>query len=136
MATTSGNNAISSSDVPVNEVEAQKESQTQDQTHKESVDKPETEKKKRKGTELRSRVWEHFEQVKDDKGNVVKAKCLYCAKIFCCEPKRHGTSSLRNHMLSCLKNPHSKDSRQSLLTFKPDNASSDSVGVMGTWKFD
>ena len=103
MATTSGNNIIGSSVVPVNEVEAQKEAQTQDQTQKESVDKPETEKKKRKGTELRSRVWEHFEQVKDDKGNVVKAKCLYYAKIFYCEPKRHGTSSLRNHMLSCLK---------------------------------
>ena len=77
-------------------------------------------------------MWEHFEQVKNDKGNMVKAKCLYYAKIFCCELKRYGTSSLRNHMLSCLKNPHSKDSRQSLLTFKPDNASFNSVGVVGT----
>ena len=85
---------------------------------------------------MRSRVWEHFEQIKDDKGNAVRAKCLYCAKIFACVPKRHGTSSLRNHMLSCMKNPYNKDSKQVLLTFKPDNASSDSVGVVATWKFD
>ena len=39
-------------------------------------------------------------------------------------------------MLSYLKNLHSKDSRQALLTLKPDNASSDSVGVVANWKFD
>ena len=76
MATTSGNNATGSSDVPVNEVKAQKDTQMKEQTQIESVDKPESKKKKRKGTKLKSHVWEHFEQIKDDQGNMVRAKCL------------------------------------------------------------
>ena len=54
-------------------------------------------------------------------------------------PKRHGTSSLRNHILTCTKNPHSKETRQSLLTLKPagsESFASQNVGVLGTLKFD
>ncbi|XP_031124229.1 zinc finger BED domain-containing protein RICESLEEPER 2-like [Ipomoea triloba] len=51
--------------------------------------------------------------------------------------KKHGTSSLRHHMLNCLKNPHSKDVRQSLLTFQPVVSPSPETGVnvrvLTTW---
>ncbi|XP_019153569.1 PREDICTED: zinc finger BED domain-containing protein RICESLEEPER 2-like [Ipomoea nil] len=96
--------------------------------------------KKRKEVESRSIVWDHFEKIRappaegETEGPVVEGKCLYCAKIYKCESKKHGTSSLKNHMKACLKNPHCKDTRQSLLTF---NASGTEAceGVLGTWVF-
>ncbi|XP_019198425.1 PREDICTED: zinc finger BED domain-containing protein RICESLEEPER 2-like [Ipomoea nil] len=96
--------------------------------------------KKRKELESRSIVWEHFEKIKDpETKKVIKGKCLYCAKEYLCETKKHGTSSLKNHMVSCLKNPHSKDTRQSLLTFNTLSTSKGGteapVGVLGTWVF-
>ena len=39
-------------------------------------------------------------------------------------------------MLACKKNPHSKDTRQALLTFKPDVEAYDNMGLFGAWKFD
>ena len=88
----------------------------------------------------RSAVWEHFEpMLKDEK--VVKGKCIYCATSIGAESKKHGTSSMRNHVLNCSKNPTDKSSRQQLLTFEPApnasaTASESNMGVMGTWKFD
>ena len=95
--------------------------------------------KKRKEIDSRSKVWEHFERVKDNEGVTIKGRCLHCAKLFNAHPKRHDTSSLRNHILTCKKNPHSKETRQSLLTLKPaglESYASENVGVLGTWKFD
>ena len=76
-----------------------------------------TKEKKRKDTsDFISKVWEHFEKILDDKGKLVKARCLYCAKKLEADTKRNGTSSIRNHMLRCTKNSNPKDIRQSLLT--------------------
>ena len=53
--------------------------------------------------------------------------------------KRHDTSSLRNHIFSCNKNPLNKDIRQSYLTLKlvvDDSDASENVGVLVKWKFD
>ncbi|CAH9114988.1 unnamed protein product [Cuscuta europaea] len=93
---------------------------------------------KRKEVESRSRIWDQFEKIKDSNGVVVKGKCIHCAKIYCCQSKKHDTSSLRNHILSCLKLPASKDARQALLTFQPVlcNPTSEKIGVLGTWVFD
>ena len=71
-----------------------------------------TKEKKRKDTSnFRSKAWEHFEKIFDDKGKLVKARCLYCAKKLEADPKRNGTSSIRNYMLRCRKNPNPKDIR-------------------------
>ena len=67
---------------------------------------------------------------------MVKARCLYYAKKLEADTKRNGTSSIRNHMLSCTKNPNPKDIRQSLLTLQIDMQCSEPLGVLGTWKFD
>ncbi|XP_019169717.1 PREDICTED: zinc finger BED domain-containing protein RICESLEEPER 2-like [Ipomoea nil] len=94
--------------------------------------------KKRNQVASRSPVRDHFEAIKDTNNVVVKGKCIYCAKIYHCETKKHGTSSLRNHMFSCLKNPHSKETRQSLLTFQAVTSLTDgqpTVGEIGTWVF-
>ncbi|XP_019160034.1 PREDICTED: zinc finger BED domain-containing protein RICESLEEPER 2-like [Ipomoea nil] len=94
--------------------------------------------KKRKQVDSRSPMWDYFEKIKESNDVIVKGKCIYCAKIYQCESKKHGTSSLRNHMVSCLKNPHSKDTRQSLLTFQAVTSLTSgqpTVGEIGTWVF-
>ncbi|XP_050233262.1 zinc finger BED domain-containing protein RICESLEEPER 2-like [Mercurialis annua] len=94
--------------------------------------------RKRKSTVSKSPVWEHFKKITDEDGRVTRASCLYCAKIFLCHSKFNGTSSLRAHMLACLKNPHSKDLRQKLLTLNPVKENiegGDGMGTLGTWKF-
>ena len=98
-----------------------------------------TSSKKRKEIDSKSLVWKYFERVKDNEGVTQKGRCLYCDKLFNSHHKRHGTSSLRNHILTCAKNPHSKDNRQSLLTLKPagvESSTSETIGVLETWKFD
>ena len=65
------------------------------------------EKKKRKDIDSKSKVWEHFEKI-HEQGKLVKAKCIYCTKKLCADPKRNGTSFVRNHMLNCMKNPNPK----------------------------
>ncbi|XP_019172864.1 PREDICTED: zinc finger BED domain-containing protein RICESLEEPER 2-like [Ipomoea nil] len=96
--------------------------------------------KKRKEVESKYIVCDHFEKIRappaegETEGPVVEGKCLYCAKIYKCESKKHGTSSLKNHMKACLKNPHCKDTRQSLLTFNASGTEA-SEGVLGTWVF-
>ena len=62
------------------------------------------EKKRRKDTESRSKVWEHFEKIFEE-GKLVKAKCIYCAKKLHADPKINGTSSVRNHMCDLNEKP-------------------------------
>ncbi|XP_055961870.1 uncharacterized protein LOC130015546 [Mercurialis annua] len=107
------------------------------QAQQENVVEPNT--KKRKPIVRRSAVWDHFENIFDDDGRVVSAKCLYCAKVYQCHSKINGTSTLRAHMLACLKNPQSKQTRQTLLTLQTVNCNAlDDVGDkvnIGAWKF-
>ncbi|XP_050217897.1 zinc finger BED domain-containing protein RICESLEEPER 2-like [Mercurialis annua] len=94
--------------------------------------------RKRRQMTSRSPVWDHFERVCDENGRVLHAKCLYCARLYNCHSKMNGTSTLRAHMLACLKNPHSKQTRQTLLTMipvvNPLNVVDDNV-MVGAWKF-
>ncbi|XP_050207688.1 zinc finger BED domain-containing protein RICESLEEPER 2-like [Mercurialis annua] len=58
--------------------------------------------------------------------------------IYNSDTKINGTSTLRFHILSCLKNPHSKDTRQALFTLQPVAAcpaKNEGKGQLGTWKF-
>ena len=91
---------------------------------------------KNKDSDSRSKAWEHFEKIYDEQGKLVKARCIYCAKKLEADPKKNGTSSIRRHVLICMKNPNPKETRQTLLTLQPDVHCSDPVGVLGTWKFD
>ncbi|XP_055959936.1 zinc finger BED domain-containing protein RICESLEEPER 2-like [Mercurialis annua] len=94
--------------------------------------------KKRKQVSVRSKVWDHFERIVDENGKLILSKCLYCAKTYNSDTKINGTSTLRSHILSCLKNPHSKDTRQALLTLQPVDAcpaENEGKGQLGTWKF-
>ena len=77
----------------------------------EAKKKPTAASKKRKETEPRSKAWEYFKKIKDETNIVVQAKCIYYSKIFNCHLKRHDTSSIRNHMLNYLKNPHPKEKK-------------------------
>ncbi|XP_050231416.1 zinc finger BED domain-containing protein RICESLEEPER 2-like [Mercurialis annua] len=92
--------------------------------------------RKRKPMHKRSVVWEHYESVNDDMGRVVSAKCLYCARVYECHSKRNGTSTLRAHMLACLKNPNSKHTRQALLTMpNVQHVNDGNLVNVGVWKF-
>ena len=99
------------------------------------------EQMKRKETPRRSKAWEHFEEIKNNVGIVVQVRCLYCAKKIHCHSKTYGTSSLRNHILTCMKNPYPKNTRQSLLTLLSvsnyvESENNESQGSLGTRKFD
>ena len=89
----------------------------------------ETESKKCKETETKSAAWEYFERVKDKDSNS-KAKCIYCSKKLGIDTCKHGTSSIRNHILSCKKIPHDMSTRQTLLAFQTIG-STDKEGVVG-----
>lgn len=57
-------------------------------------------------------------------------------KSFSCESKKNDISSLRNHMLNCLKTPYSKETMQSLLSFQlVSTAPESSEGVLSCWVF-
>ncbi|XP_050211323.1 zinc finger BED domain-containing protein RICESLEEPER 2-like [Mercurialis annua] len=95
--------------------------------------------KKRKQIVVRSKVWDHFERIVDENsGKLLMAKCLYCARVYHSDTKLNGTSTLRAHSIACLKNPHSKDTRQALLTLQPVvkcEEGNEGQGQLGTWKF-
>ena len=125
-----------------NEVEANKASHeqcanTEQQTvppseAQQSVAK-ETRSKKCKHTETRSTAWDYFERIKDKAGNA-KAKYMYCSKKLGADTRKHGTSSLRNHILSCKKIPHDMSTRQTLLTFQPVGSieKEGAIGMVGS----
>ncbi|KAF2314886.1 hypothetical protein GH714_037065 [Hevea brasiliensis] len=84
----------------------------------------------------RSAVWDHFTKFKTDDGDI-KGKCNYCNKEFCCDPKRNGTTALRNHMNIFKKHPHAIETRQALLDLQPNsNNVEGEVGTLTTWKYD
>ena len=62
--------------------------------------------------------------------------CIYYAKKINAHSKIHGISSIRNHVLTCLKNPHDKNTRHKLLTLQHVNMveaeSKDALGSFGT----
>lgn len=89
---------------------------------------------KRKQSETRSRVWEHFEKICNDVGVVIKGKCIYCSKVYAAEAKKHDTSSLNTHMRACLKNPDAKETKQSMLAFQ-SGKSDNSDGALTSWIF-
>ncbi|KAF2306561.1 hypothetical protein GH714_019458 [Hevea brasiliensis] len=93
-------------------------------------------KVKRKPVMPRSTVWDHFTKFKTDNGDT-KGKCNYCNKEFCCDPKRNGTTALRNHMNICKKHPHAIETTQALLDLQPNsNNVEGEVGTLSTWKYD
>ncbi|OMO69908.1 putative Zinc finger, BED-type [Corchorus olitorius] len=50
-----------------------------------------------------SSVWEHA--TKFDLNGYSCARCNYCGATYKAHPKKNGTTSLRNHIESCAKNP-------------------------------
>ncbi|XP_055961537.1 zinc finger BED domain-containing protein RICESLEEPER 2-like [Mercurialis annua] len=82
--------------------------------------------KKRKESQQRSVVWEHFDTIKDGKGIIMQAKCRYCARIYNCHAKK--------------MHPHSVETRQALLSFQPvvnmEAAPGANLFSVANWKFD
>ncbi|WVZ98620.1 hypothetical protein U9M48_044033 [Paspalum notatum var. saurae] len=75
-------------------------SQSQEQgTENNAIDLDDNEDKGqgRKEMEPRSKMWEHFNKVKDDKGVLMAGQCKYCSHQIKANTKSHGTSSLKKH---------------------------------------
>ncbi|KAJ9543902.1 hypothetical protein OSB04_023609 [Centaurea solstitialis] len=100
-----------------------------------TITQPESQPKKRKATETRSIVWDHFEKIFNDDGIIIRGKCLYCMKEYKAESKKHGTATLKNHMEACLKNPHAMEMKQKMLAFKSGKSDSGSGGALTSWVF-
>ena len=79
---------------------------------------PPPEQTKRKSTESKSKYWVHFDKIVDNDGRVTKAKCKYCKRTYAADPKKHGTTTLKNHSGSCLQNPYAKETKQYVLAFQ------------------
>ena len=83
--------------------------------------------KKRKGKDP-SIVWDHFTKVEGCSVDDPKAKCNYCGKIYACHSKRNGTSTMQNHLPSCLKNPHKRGLLDKYQTTLAGEVSSEGFG--------
>lgn len=85
--------------------------------------------KERKEMQPRSEMWKHF--IKDDKGDLIAAKCKYCSREMKASTKGHGTSALNKHFNVCRRNPHlfAKDPKQGTLQATQGE-------VPSTWRFD
>ena len=70
-------------------------------------------KAKRKPIRVRSKVWDHFIKFTNSKGEI-RERCNYCSKEFHCDPKKNGTTALRNHMGTFKKRPHTVECQMEL----------------------
>ncbi|XP_077221637.1 zinc finger BED domain-containing protein RICESLEEPER 1-like [Tasmannia lanceolata] len=85
---------------------------------------------------LRSEVWEHFAKFVNEEGES-KGRCKYCEKELFCDPRRNGTTSLRNHTYSCKKFPTNVSTKQTQLNYQPIRGQEgDDSGTLTSWKFD
>ena len=82
----------------------------------------------------RSSVWSHYTIIYDDNG-VRKGKYKYFDKEFYCDPKKHGTTSLKNQLDNCKKHPYSIETKQTQLSLQPSVEGGD-IGTLCYWKFD
>jgi DNA-binding XRE family transcriptional regulator len=79
----------------------------------------------------RSEYWQHFDKIKDEKGQVKAGRCKYCHREIKAGTREHGTSALKKHFNICKRNPHvhNKDPKQSILQAAHGEAPT-------TWRFD
>ncbi|XP_022743828.1 zinc finger BED domain-containing protein RICESLEEPER 2-like [Durio zibethinus] len=75
----------------------------------------------RQASKTWSEVWDHFTKFVNEEGNR-KARCNYCDREFFADPKKNGTTTLKNHMNSCKKVPRVSGD-------DVDNASSNDVAI-------
>lgn len=59
----------------------------------------------------RSNIWVHYKRKM--KNGLVKGNCKYCHKEYCCGTTGNGTSSLKKHILKCMKyQPNIEETRK------------------------
>lgn len=72
-----------------------------------------------KAPKQQSDIWLHFKRVKNLQGEL-RAVCNYCKTDYASQPKKHGISSLWNHLKVCSKNPNKQiDKKQKVLCLEP-----------------
>ena len=84
---------------------------------------------KRKSIKSRAEVWNHFTKFVNKQGEH-KARCNYCDREFCADPKLNGTTSLKFHKKICKKISNPTDPSQARLVFSSGD------GSLSNWKFD
>ncbi|GER44259.1 HAT family dimerisation domain containing protein [Striga asiatica] len=86
------------------------------------------------GNSRRSIVWQHFEELVVD--GISRAKCKHCEKLYRCDTRRNGTSSLLHHMSVCKSNPNVTEKKQSKLVLQSIAEGDEMAGGLISWKFD
>ena len=74
-------------------------------------------------------MWDHFTKFVNEKGEQ-KARCNYCDREYCADPKTNGTVALKYHRNNCKRKSENVDLKQSELIFNSGD------GSLGNWKFD
>ena len=129
-----------SSNASVNPPTTTKSTSTTTESTDKGVKRKKKENKKHKGEpkETYSEVWDHMTRSETDPEY---ASCNYCTRMIKC-PSNYGTSSMRNHLGRCSKNPHNIDKKQKLLMFQNKYTSQEAgetvskVSTFVPWKFD
>ena len=66
-----------------------------------------------------SKVWESFTKEEGEHPGEMMARCLHCGNSYHAQSKKHGTSSLRNHLRTCKENPENKKNQsQTILSIE------------------
>jgi len=96
-------------------------------------EKEEGDSKKRKKSQKKSPVWDHFKIIKSGDPNEPRCKCIYCGATYACDSRRHGTSSMKVHIeKQCKKYPYrNQDKRQKTLSFQTNTETGSSLVAIG-----
>ena len=77
---------------------------------------------KRKSSKTWSDMWNHFTKFVNEKGEQ-KARCNYCDREYCADPKTNGTAALKYHRNNCKRKSENVNLKQSKLVFNSGNGS-------------
>ena len=77
-------------------------------THTTSQAIPASSRAKRKASKPYSEMWDHFTKFVNEKGEQ-KARCNYCDREYCVDPKINGTTALKYHKNVCKKRHENVD---------------------------
>ncbi|KAH7667126.1 Tam3-transposase (Ac family) protein [Dioscorea alata] len=100
-----------------------------------SADSGGGESKKRGPYKKRSLVWPHFKERYE--GKLRYGECIYCEKRIAADGRTNGTTSLRNHITRCAKNPNNKNNNQATLCVREtENENGQTRTALLSWKFD
>ncbi|KAI5671961.1 hypothetical protein M9H77_12325 [Catharanthus roseus] len=75
----------------------------------------------------RSEVWVHFTRYSTEGGDK-RANCSYCHHTYEEKPSINGTTSVKNHLNICIKNPYNNETRETQVKLQTQSTLHGKVG--------